>query len=609
MFDPSERLWHFHPTVQKPLWKGCRSTLWVAGICLPAVLPLLWRPHAEFGPDWGSHLFAIGYQSHFFRHHHWFSETLNTDWLTGMPYPIFYAFIFYPVAALLAALIGADWAVRLIAIGLLATQTWQVRKLLQAAGGMEKMNWLAAAMLSWATYSLTNLYTRGAIAEFVAVSLLVSATASLLRSALPGELGTRGRLAFQGAFLYALSAGSHPITALFGTLFLACLLPAVFVTSWRKLLLPLLAGGCVAVLMLAPWLYLVGKFRGTLTVERQGMKQVVHFTDSIDSIQSRLWPWPRDIRVGQGKPVKKVSTPYLDAQISLPLLILAASVFLWSWGQRKEGGNSDRTGLCIVGMSWGIFSFTIVLSVWPAPWRWLPNIFQSVQFAYRLVNYQNLALLTALTGALLAVPLERRETWRPGGRWKELGLWLAALTGLGVMLTHAFTVQHGPSRDYARRLDNPDNYVQMSLSFYGWPAYSILGENAETNQPVHPAMMAVGTGEFFGLVLPTRFELDTPTNVCLQVQPFPWNKVFLDREPLDEARVRTRPEGYAVELAAGTHGLTFRWEPDPAWVWLDLLSKFTTLGGGLTVIALAIRERRYLALRVMKVRSDKETII
>src|SRR3954462_10081476 len=173
--------------------KSCRAILWMVAICLPVALPLLWNPHSEFGPDWPTHLYPIGYQGYYLRQHHWFSETLNTDWVVGMPYPIFYAFLFYPLAAVIAAVVGAGWAVRLFAIALLAMQTWQVRKLLQAAGGKEAMNWLGAATLTWATYSLTNLYTRGAIAEFVGVSFLVSATASFLRSALPGERGSRAR--------------------------------------------------------------------------------------------------------------------------------------------------------------------------------------------------------------------------------------------------------------------------------------------------------------------------------------------------------------------------------------------------------------------------------
>ncbi|HUR47654.1 MAG TPA: hypothetical protein VMZ27_17350 [Candidatus Saccharimonadales bacterium] len=550
----------------------------------------MWKPQWEFGPDWPTHLYPIGYQGYYFRQHHWFTETLNTDWVVGMPYPVFYAFIFYPMAALLAAVVGADWAVRLIAIGLLATQTWQVRKLLRSAGGNEGLSCLGAATLAWAAYALTNLYTRGAIAEFVAVSLLISATASFLRSAFPGEGSSQPRLAFQGAFFYALSAGSHPITALFGTLFLACVLPTVFFAAWRRLQVAVLVGSVVAVMILAPWLYALGKFGGTLTVARESTKEVVHFPNTIDSIQMRLWPWPRDVRMGGTASLEKVSSGYLDAQISVPLMLLAAAVSLWVLTHRTQGNTTYKNGLRLMGISWGIFALAFVLSVWPAPWQSLPQVLRSIQFAYRLVSYQNLALLTALTGALLMMS---SESWKARARcgWAMFGLWLLAAAGITVMLSHVFEVQRSPSRQVARVQSDSDAYVNIPYSFYGWPAYSILGETAETNQPARRVRLRVEVGDRFGQVAPTRFELDATTNVCLQVQPFPWNRIYLDGEPLDKSRVHTRPEGYTLQISAGTHGVEFLWQPDPTWAWLDLLSKFATLVGGIGTLGLSIREQ------------------
>lgn len=596
------------------VWKSCRlvferwrGVLLVAAICLPAILPLLWRPSWEFGADWPTHVYPIGYQSHYLRQHHWFSETLNTDWVAGMPYPIFYAVIFYPLAAVLAVFVGADWAIRLIAIALIALQTWQVQKLIRAAGGKEGLSWLGASTLAWGTYALTNLYTRGAVAEFVAVSLLVSATASLLRSVLPWQERnggsaaaktdagegrvSRGRLAFQGAFLYALSAGSHPITALFGTIFLGCVLAPLFLGAWRKTLLPLLAGGLVALLMLSPWLYVMGKFRGKLTVERESMKQVVHFKNHIDSVQSRLWPWPRDIRVEQARSLEEVPAPYLDAQISVPLLLLAGFVSFRVWSSSRRGSVLHRSGIWLAGVSWAVFAVAFVLSVYAWPWTWLPRMFHGVQFAYRLVSYQNLALLTALIGALVAVSCGSVPKRAERARWAQPALWLGSLAGLGVMLSHAMALQQAPNPDLARCQRDPNYHIKIPDAFYGWPAYSVLGGNAETNKPAEEIYLPAGVRKRFGEVGPKRFELAAATNVCLQVQAFPWNKVYLNGELLDESRVRTRPQGYTIELPAGVYEVARAWEPDRAWVWLDLVSKFTVVVGGLMVIGLAVREK------------------
>src|SRR6187401_1922000 len=109
--------------------KPLKAAACLVAICLIALYPLFLKPHWEFGPDWNIHVQSIGYQSEYLRHHHKFPGTLNTDAIVGMHYPVFYAIAFHPSAAVLALAMGADWAVRLVALLVLITQTHQVRKL------------------------------------------------------------------------------------------------------------------------------------------------------------------------------------------------------------------------------------------------------------------------------------------------------------------------------------------------------------------------------------------------------------------------------------------------------------------------------------------------
>ena len=172
------------------------------------------------------------------------------DMIAGMPYPVFYAVVFHPAAAVLALAVGADGAIRLCFLLVIAIQTWQVRKLCVSVGSGEKMAWLTAALMGWATYSMTNLATRGAMAEFVGASLLVSAMASLMRGGLPGTAESRPRLLFQGCFFYALAAGTHPITGLLGALFLVTVPGPLVICAWRKMFAPIAAGAVIVVCVL-----------------------------------------------------------------------------------------------------------------------------------------------------------------------------------------------------------------------------------------------------------------------------------------------------------------------------------------------------------------------
>src|SRR5208337_4495905 len=77
-------------------------------------------------------------------------------------------------------------------------------------------------------------------------------------------------------------------------------------------------------LVLSPWLYCVRLFKDQLPVVADtatAFQGWGFFPESIDSIWSRLSPVPIDIRsVYHG--IVDIPTPYLDAQVTLPLFII-----------------------------------------------------------------------------------------------------------------------------------------------------------------------------------------------------------------------------------------------------------------------------------------------
>ena len=121
---------------------------------LMTLLPLLWliNPNLEFkAPDWQNHRWLIGYQAEHWRGHGTPAEALNTEFLVGMPYPVFYGFLFYPAAGLLAYLVGVDWALRLICLAVTALQFGLCLRLFARVSRDWWLGLLVAATVCWAT--------------------------------------------------------------------------------------------------------------------------------------------------------------------------------------------------------------------------------------------------------------------------------------------------------------------------------------------------------------------------------------------------------------------------------------------------------------------------
>src|SRR5262249_36493531 len=152
----------------------------------------------------------------------------------------------------------------------------------------------------------------------------------------------RLRTALEVSLFFSLAAGCHPITALYGLVFMAGLSLTVFARAGRAERPPiggrlgaLLPAALLALLLLAPWAYLCAKFNDKLHVHSFGM---MFFKNDIDRWWVRLFPLPLDVRVWR-HPQEQVSTPHLDAQISIPLLLLALGV---GWGVLRRSVKAGR---------------------------------------------------------------------------------------------------------------------------------------------------------------------------------------------------------------------------------------------------------------------------
>src|ERR1700730_14596070 len=133
----------------------------LAFLLIPFVplFPLL-RLHTAYYTDWANHLWLIGYFGEYFARHGSFPIALNTTMMIGLPNLVFYGFLFYPAAGLLSAVFGANLALRLLLFGVLAVQSFQVKKTVSLAVPQQKWVWAITLLTAMAIYPLTNLYNR-----------------------------------------------------------------------------------------------------------------------------------------------------------------------------------------------------------------------------------------------------------------------------------------------------------------------------------------------------------------------------------------------------------------------------------------------------------------
>ncbi len=549
---------------------GDWAWLWLIALA-PLVILLL--PGHEFGIDWAPNAWLISYFGEFFRHHFSFPEVLNTNQLSGMPQPLFYGFLLYPILGVMSAITGAEIAIRLAVLAVLLLQSRQVFRLVLQVSNDRALSLVTTAVTCWSTYALTNLYNRGALNELFAVALLTSAVCAFTRFVLLAPEQRNPVVLLNGFLFFVLAAGAHPITALFGGLFLALVVAALFLIARERMRMMrwFALGALGTALILSPWIYVVLKFNSSLTVSKKWAK-ISYFTKDIDSVSSRLMPFPYDVRMAGNAHLPRYMSPYLDAQVTSGLLILALVLTACVCWRYRQGIRGNTRGVGIVAVCWMMFLLLFALSVTPSLGLAMPSIFKNLQFAYRLVSYLNLCLLVIIIGALATMPASAEGFMsRRAKRWLLSGTLAVAMCGLVIKLSHAAGVVTTAAR--ATSESASDRALQLPDNFYGWEAYAITGDSLGGLSPDAAVLMKVGKQSAFGKVPPVTVQLAKAQNVLIHVQPFPWNQLSIDGRPVLAEETRRLPSGTIVPLAAGTHEISYRWRPATIWSWLNISSR------------------------------------
>jgi hypothetical protein len=580
----------------------------LVAILFPAAM-LFYPIGRGFYSDWVHSGWMMGYCGEFFRTHAVMPSAFNTDQIVGVPFPIFYGYLFYPLMGLFCTYLHPEVVLRGGAIALFALQFFFVRRALKRLGSDELLATTVACLVIWAIYPLTNLYNRSAITEFFGVGFLTCALCVWFEFILARTVRQMWLKAVWFGIFLTLTAGTHPITAVGGAvvltlLLLTLVLPTRGPSRWRQLT-ALGVVGLLCVGTIAPWCYAVKTWKPFLhinatiaTVDRLGF-----FPDSLDHWAVRLSPMPLDVRCLFDRP-DQISTPYLDTQINLPLLVLSVALAI-TFGRRLRGwprvGFLLFSGLPLVFAA-GVFWLSVDRQLMVRA----PAFVYSIQIVYRLVSYVNFGLLLSLLFGFAYL-----RTTQPEGAVQPLVspvllcLVLAvSSSAVVVKWSHAYVgsiLEAKPVQMAAALGKPPPNHIDRMRFFQNGDGRRPLEElpvhfmshidyaTLDLYQPLPAAeqvvlpICALGErhGQPFGETRPVTIEMTKTGYVGTDVLPFPWNELLVDGHPVsfDQLRIandnrRLFPQGprIAVPIAQGKHVLEHRFMPNRTWLWLYRLS-------------------------------------
>jgi len=544
-----------------------------------------------FYGDWNTHLWLIAYFGESIRHWH-IPIVVNTNQLVGIAVPIFYAQKFYALFGMLSAFLGSAVTVRIMIFMVFLLQFLHIYRAAIKAGATDKISICIAVMMTWAIYPLTNLYNRSDLPEFFAVAFLTCSLASFLCVIINDgdKPASRYDMIATGLF-FVISAMTHALTALFGGLFLCVLGLTALIFCEKKRKLWLLAysfiTGLLSLLILSPWIYVLARFHDKLPIVR-----LITRLDGIDpgftNIFSILSPFPLDFRSIQ-KGVQGVSTPYLDIQVVLPLMILIAVFIYIRLRDKNIRFCSDACQGAITVAAVGMLIVTLTLSVYPAASVWFGRFFDILQFSYRLSSYINLSILVIVI--ILAGRMSRANVHSQ----QVINICLAfcigiSLSALMLKLAHG-AVLSTKSTQVDREVWAPlpfgpnRHLIELPGTFVAAPAYTVVdGFAKDTLSGMLPTVSRnfnVFEGDRFGQVGDLTFTLPQPALVFLNVQPFPWNRIVINGALQPQSHI-IETGGYfaqeAVALIPGNYTLKVVTQVDGMWKFLNFVSWVLLLG-------------------------------
>jgi hypothetical protein len=383
--------------------------------------PLLFTS-GGFAPDFNNDMWIAGYQQHVIAAHLHPTLFVQTQ-QEGVFYPLFafYGGTLFAITGALAVVLGGSTVLAFEVVTLAAIAAaygglfWLARQL----GVRGAMAHAPAMVFVTSAYYVTDLYGRGAWAEFMAVSALPLMFAASLRL-------VRGRWRVGPvACLVAASAvfsGSHNITLLWGSTLAVGALACYWLLSGRSRELPwrrmVAAAGLIA-----------------LGVGLNGWFLLPDLSYAHDTVISgEIIPWSATGIFNTFGVIfdplrmvpSKSTTPALYVQAPVLALVWGLLATPLAWRSRRLRAGIAAALIVLGGL--------LLLIMSSAVWSLLPILFQQIRFAYRLQTYVTLVCAgLVLVGALALT--RRAESGRATGADRGLAFGLGLVVAFGLALS------------------------------------------------------------------------------------------------------------------------------------------------------------------------------
>ena len=402
---------------------GLRAGLLLAAVVIGAMLAPLVLTERSVN-DWTNHLwllYAEGRNIEELGHPSYF---LQSDLAAFLPWFAFYGGTMYATGGLLSVVIGAIPAYVVLHVFAVGAAYGGCLWLGKLAGIHGWWSHIPAILFVTSAYYVTNLYGRGATPEALATSmipLVIAGAAHLAKS----ERWTFGPVAAYVAAVIVF-AGSHSLTLVWGTTFIAAVLVLMAVAAGsrrpsRRRVAEMLGVTALAAAVNAWFLLPLAAYSQRVTIGDESASIVsfgVGYTDSPE-----LFSLLRD-----------TPQPLLHTvQAQLPVLVIAWGILAFIVVARFAP-RSTRS--LIVGLV-AILVAIVVLILSPGLIEDLPGPWNRIQFPYRLVTYATLAA----TGIALLL-LRAVQELQPPKRGVLSGLLvIATATSFGLALDQVLSAR------------------------------------------------------------------------------------------------------------------------------------------------------------------------
>jgi len=402
-------------SARERITQGTRLTdLLVAAVVVLTVGAPMFFTHDGFSQDFTNALWLIWVAGHHFGHSLWPSYFLNINapgTVTGIFYPeyAFYGGPLYTAAGALSALLFNHATIAYAAVTAAAMSAayggcwWLARQ----CGVRGMLAHVPPVVLLTSSYYSTDLYGRGAWAEFIAVSsipLVVASAADLLR-------GPRWRV--PSVLMLVVSVliftGSHNITLEWGAIVLVAVTACMFLAyrplslSWRRVI----GVGCLVLVSagINAWFLIPDvAYAGRTLVGAEGFNwsNAASYFDTPGVLLNPLRLVP-----------SQSSTPALYVQVPVWFMLWGLIAGVWLWRDPAMERLRRAWVLAAAGI---IIVLCLMFFQWP--WEHMPHALQEIQFPYRLGSYVTLLSVGFLIVGVLAVQrLATRAERSVGALW------------------------------------------------------------------------------------------------------------------------------------------------------------------------------------------------